>query len=157
ESRLGRAWMAIREDELAAKHAGIDVLRAKLAAFAIGASFSGLGGVIFAAKLSLVSPDLFGFQVSILVVSMLVLGGMGSITGVIVGSLLLTIVNSALLPQINTLVNGVLHSNFDLSNLHFLIYGAILVGIMLFRPAGLLPNRERRAELIHSPVAQSES
>ncbi len=157
ESRLGRAWMAIREDELAAKHAGIDVLRSKLAAFAIGASFSGIGGVLFAAKLALVSPDLFGFQVSVLIVSMLVLGGMGNIVGVVVGSLLLTIVNSALLPQINSLVDTTFHTTVDLSNIHFLIYGAILVGIMLFRPEGLLPNKERRAELHHAGEAEAEA
>ena len=157
ESRLGRAWMAIREDELAAKHAGIDVLRSKLAAFAIGASFSGIGGVLFAAKLALVSPDLFGFQVSVLIVSMLVLGGMGNIVGVVVGSLILTIVNSALLPQLNSLVDASFHTTVDLSNIHFLIYGAILVGIMLFRPEGLLPNRERRAELHHSGEAEAEA
>ncbi|MDQ2871719.1 MAG: ABC transporter ATP-binding protein, partial [Candidatus Eremiobacteraeota bacterium] len=79
DSRLGRAWMAIREDELAARHMGINTTLVKLAAFALGASFSGLGGVVFAAKLSLVSPDLFQFQVSVLIVSMLVLGGMGNI------------------------------------------------------------------------------
>ncbi len=146
-SRLGRAWMAIREDQLAAAHAGIDVTAAKLSAFAIGASFSGLAGVIFAAKLSLVSPDLFQFQVSVLIVSMLVLGGMGNVAGVVVGAVLLGLLNGNVLPQIDTLASGTFHINVDLTQDTYFIYGAILVGLMLFRPEGLLPNRERRAEL----------
>ncbi len=146
DSRLGRAWMAIREDELAARHMGINTTSAKLAAFALGASFSGLGGVVFAAKLSIVSPDLFQFQVSVLIVSMLVLGGMGNIPGVVIGSLILTLLNSVILPQANTLA-GTIGLNVDFSAYHFLIYGLILVGIMLFKPEGLLPNQQRRAEL----------
>jgi branched-chain amino acid transport system permease protein len=153
DSRLGRAWMAIREDELAAKHMGINTTLVKLAAFSLGASFSGLGGVVFAAKLSLVSPDLFAFQVSVLIVSMLVLGGMGNIPGVVIGSLLLTLVNSVVLPQANVLATGIgLHVDF--SNYHFFIYGAILVAIMLFKPEGLLPSRQRRAELRHAAVPE---
>ena len=146
-SRLGRAWMAIREDPLAAAHAGIDTTRAKLAAFALGASFSGMAGVIFAAKLSLVSPDLFQFQVSVLIVSMLVLGGMGNIPGVVVGAVLLGLLNGTVLPQLDTIGTNVFHTTIDLTQFSFLIYGIILVGLMLFRPEGLLPDRERRAEL----------
>ena len=155
DSRLGRAWMAIREDELAARHAGINTTAVKLAAFALGAAFSGMGGVIFAAKLSLVSPDLFAFQVSVLIVSMLVLGGMGNIAGVVIGALVLTFVNSVLLPQANGFAHAV-HLNVDFGRYHFFIYGAILVGIMLFRPAGLLPNSERRAELVHAAAPEGE-
>jgi len=147
DSRLGRAWMAIREDELAARHMGINTTAVKLAAFAIGAAFAGVGGVLFAAKLSIVSPEQFGFQVSILIVSMLVLGGMGNVGGVAAGAIVLALVNTTLLPQINGLVNGALHANLDLTNYNFFIYGAILVSLMLFRPEGLLPNRERKAEL----------
>jgi branched-chain amino acid transport system permease protein len=154
DSRLGRAWMAIREDELAARHMGINTTLVKLAAFALGASFSGLGGVVFASKLSLVSPDLFQFQVSVLIVSMLVLGGMGNIPGVIVGSLLLTLVNNVALPQANTIASS-FGFHVDFSNYHFFIYGAILVAIMLFKPEGLLPSRQRRAELRHAAVPES--
>jgi branched-chain amino acid transport system permease protein len=153
DSRLGRAWMAIREDELAARHVGINTTAVKLAAFSLGASFSGLGGVIFAAKLSLVSPDLFAFQVSVLIVSMLVLGGMGNIAGVVIGAMVLTFVNTVLLPQANSIAAAV-HINVDFGQYHFFIYGAILVAIMLFRPAGLLPNRQRRAELVHAAVPE---
>lgn len=149
DSRLGRAWMAIREDELAARHMGINTTAVKLAAFALGASFSGLAGVVFAAKLSLVSPDLFQFQVSVLIVSMLVLGGMGNVPGVVVGALVLVLVNNVVLPQANVLAANVgLHVDFG--NYHFFIYGAILVAIMLFRPEGLLPSRQRKEELHHA-------
>lgn len=147
DSRLGRAWMAIREDELAARHMGVNATAVKLAAFSIGAAIAGLAGVIFAAKLSLVSPDLFGFQVSVLILSMLVLGGMGNVGGVVVGAVVLATVNGTILPQINAIANGTLHANVDLTNYNFFIYGAILVLLMLFRPEGVLPNRERRAEL----------
>ncbi len=147
ESRLGRAWMAMREDPLAARHVGINTTGVQIAAFAFGAAIAGLAGVIFAAKLSLVSPDLFTYQTSILVLSMVVLGGMGNIPGVIIGAVLLALVNGSVLPQINGLVNGALHTHLDLTNYNFFIYGAILVALMLFRPEGLLPNRERQQEL----------
>ena len=154
DSRLGRAWMAIREDELAARHMGINTTLVKLAAFALGASFSGVGGVVFAAKLSLVSPDLFQFQVSVLIVSMLVLGGMGNIPGVVVGALILALANSVVLPQANVIA-GSLGLHVDFSNYHFFIYGAILVALMLFKPEGLLPSRQRREELHHASVSES--
>jgi branched-chain amino acid transport system permease protein len=146
DSRLGRAWVAIREDELAAAHMGINPTTTKLAAFALGASFSGVAGVAYGAKLGLVSPDQFGFNVSIAILSMLVLGGMGNIPGVIVGSLVLSSLDRFLLPQATNFLHG-MHVNVDLSNSRFLIYGAILVAMMLFRPEGLLPSRARRAEL----------
>jgi branched-chain amino acid transport system permease protein len=146
ESRLGRAWMAIREDELAAAHMGINTTTAKLAAFAIGASFSGLAGCAYASKLQLVSPDQFGFNVSVAVLSMLVLGGMGNIPGVIVGSLVISSLDRFILPQLTNLLHAI-NIQVDLTNSRFLIYGAILVLTMLFRPEGLLPSRQRKAEL----------
>ncbi|HTJ25567.1 MAG TPA: ABC transporter ATP-binding protein [Candidatus Limnocylindria bacterium] len=146
ESRLGRAWMAIREDELAAAHMGINTTTTKLAAFAIGASFSGLAGCALASKLQLVSPDQFGFNVSVFILAMLVLGGMGNIPGVVVGSLILSALERFILPQgTNFLHNAGI--NVDLTNSRFLIYGVILVAMMLFRPEGLLPSRQRKAEL----------
>jgi len=140
-SRLGRAWMAIREDELAAAHMGINTTKTKLAAFALGASFSGLAGCAYAAKLQLVSPDQFQFNVSVGLLSMLVLGGMGNIPGVIVGSLVISFLDRFLLPQSASWLH------VDLSASRFLIYGVILVLMMLFRPEGLLPSRQRKAEL----------
>jgi len=146
-SRLGRAWMAIREDELAARHMGINTTTAKLSAFALGASFSGVAGVAYAAKLSLVSPDQFQFNVSVLVLSMLVLGGMGNIAGVIVGSFVLSFINSFLLPQSTNLAHSIGLVNIDFTNYRFMLYGVILVAMMLFRPEGLIPSRQRKAEL----------
>jgi branched-chain amino acid transport system permease protein len=145
-SRLGRAWMAIREDELAAAHMGINTTTTKLAAFAMGASFSGLAGCAYASKLQLVSPDQFGFNVSVFILAMLVLGGMGNIPGVIVGSLILSALERFILPQGTNFLHG-LGLNIDLTNSRFLIYGTILVLMMLFRPEGLIPSRERKAEL----------
>jgi branched-chain amino acid transport system permease protein len=146
ESRLGRAWMAIREDELAAAHMGINTTTAKLAAFAMGASFSGLAGCALAANLQLVSPDQFGFNVSIFVLAMLVLGGMGNIPGVIVGSLILSALERLILPQGTNFLHGI-GVNVDLTNSRFLLYGVILVAMMLFRPEGLIPSGQRKAEL----------
>jgi branched-chain amino acid transport system permease protein len=145
-SRLGRAWMAIREDELAAAHMGINTTAAKLAAFALGASFSGLAGVAYGSKLQLVSPDQFQFNVSVFVLSMLVLGGMGNIGGVVLGSLVLSSIDRFILPQLTSFVHGV-GLNWDFTNARFLIYGVILVAMMLLRPEGLLPSRQRAAEL----------
>ena len=146
-SRLGRAWMAIREDELAARHMGINTTAAKLSAFALGASFSGLAGVAYAAKLDLVSPDQFQFNVSVLVLSMLVLGGMGNIAGAVLGAFVLSFINSFLLPQSTNLAHQLGLANVDFTNYRFMLYGVILVAMMLFRPEGLLPSRQRKAEL----------
>ena len=152
--------MAIREDELAAAHMGINTTTTKLAAFALGASFSGLAGVAYGAKLQLVSPDQFGFNVSVAVLSMLVLGGMGNIPGVILGSIVISSLDRLILPQLTNFLHDVvapvfagsagLHgffSTIDLANSRFMIYGVILVVMMLFRPEGLLPSRQRAAEL----------
>jgi branched-chain amino acid transport system permease protein len=146
-SRLGRAWMAIREDELAAAHMGINTTTTKLAAFAMGASFSGLAGCALASKLQLVSPDQFGFNVSVFILAMLVLGGMGNIPGVIVGSLILSGLERFILPQATNFLHSLGFTSIDLSNSRFLIYGVILVMMMLFRPEGLIPSRQRKAEL----------
>jgi len=147
DSRLGRSWMAIREDELAAAHVGINTTTAKLAAFALGASFSGLAGVAYGAKLSLVSPDQFQFNVSVAILSMLVLGGMGNIRGVIIGSLVISSLDRFILPQATNFLQNTMHLNVDLTNSRFMIYGVILVVMMLFRPEGIIPNRQRAAEL----------
>src|SRR5580658_2035781 len=117
-SRLGRAWMAIREDELAAAHMGINTTATKLAAFSIGASFSGLAGCAYAAKLQLVSPDQFQFNVSVAILSMLVLGGMGNIPGVIVGSLVISSLDRFILPQLTNFAQGV-GISIDLTNSRF--------------------------------------
>lgn len=162
-SRMGRAWAAIREDEVAAAAMGVNTVQSKLLAFAIGASLSGFAGTFYAAKLSLVSPENFGFVVSITVLVMVVLGGMGNIPGVLSGALLLYWVAFWLLPGLpetatniaNVLGLSVLtQSSGDFpgigefaSRLKFLVFGLILVVVMLVRPEGLLPSRERQQEL----------
>ena len=105
-SRLGRAWMAIREDELAAAHMGINPTSAKLAAFSMGAAFAGVAGVLFAAKLSTVSPSGFDFNTSVMILAAIVLGGMGNLPGVALGATIIGLLNFLILPQAsNTRVN----------------------------------------------------
>jgi branched-chain amino acid transport system permease protein len=162
-SRLGRAWMAVREDEVAAAAMGVNTTAIKLLAFSIGAAFSGFAGTFYAAKLSLVSPENFGFSVSITILVMVVLGGMGNIPGVILGSLAIYGVIFIFLPQLpeyaTSFVNqiglsGLARSSGDypgigefISRLKFLVFGLILVVVMLSRPQGLLPSRQREQEL----------
>jgi branched-chain amino acid transport system permease protein len=168
KSRLGRAWMAIREDEVAAAAMGINTVTTKLLAFAIGASFSGFAGAYYAADVSLVSPDNFLFIVSITVLVMVVLGGMGNIAGVIVGALALYFVVFYLIPGLPENVNnlaGAIGISSDTAGaiagattrLNFIIYGLILVGMMLLRPQGLLPSRVREQELKHAAVQEEEA
>jgi ABC-type branched-subunit amino acid transport system permease subunit len=149
-SRLGRAWMAIREDELAAASSGINTVTTKLLAFALGASTAGLAGVFNASKLGIVTPDQFGFAVSFTVLAMVVLGGMGNAWGVAVGAFVLYEIQSVLLKQLNQFFQG-LHvpilEKIDFVQYQFLLYGLALVGMMLLRPEGLFPSRRRQQEL----------
>jgi ABC-type branched-subunit amino acid transport system permease subunit len=159
DSRLGRAWMAVREDELAAASMGINTVTTKLLAFAIGASTAGLAGVYLSAKLAIVSPSQFGFTVSFTVLAMVVLGGMGNIWGVAAGAFVIYEIQSQGLKQLNNFFQNAgvpaIHLGFvniDLSTINFLdyqylLYGLALVGMMLLRPEGLFPSRRRRAEL----------
>jgi ABC-type branched-subunit amino acid transport system permease subunit len=153
-SRLGRAWMAIREDELAAAHMGINPTSAKLAAFSMGAAFAGVAGVLFAAKLSTVSPSGFDFNTSVMILAAIVLGGMGNLPGVALGATIIGLLNFLILPQASNWIHSggdQLHWQFlqsvDLNQYRFMIYGLILVLVMLFRPEGLIPSATRRAEL----------
>ena len=172
-SRLGRAWMAIREDEVAAAAMGINTVTTKLLAFAIGASFSGFAGAYYGAIFDLVSPDDFLFAVSITVLVMVVLGGMGNISGAIVGALVIYFVLNTLLPQLASGAES-FATNFGLGSLtarngdwpglysevqysQFLIFGLILVSIMLLRPQGLFPSRVREQELKHTAVQEEGS
>ena len=168
KSRLGRAWMAIREDEVAAAAMGINTVTTKLLAFGIGASFSGFAGAYYGANIALVSPDNFLFIVSITVLVMVVLGGMGNISGVIVGALALYFVVFYLIPglpdNVTNLAGSIglspeLTSNIAdaTTRLNFIIYGLILVAMMLLRPQGLLPSRVREAELKHAAVQEEEA
>ena len=147
-SRLGRAWEAIREDEVAAKAMGINTRNVKLLAFAMGASFGGIAGGIFSATQQFVSPESFGLFESIIVLSMVVLGGMGHIPGVILGAVLLTLLpeflRSTMEPLQHALFGRVL---LDAETVRLLVFGIALVAIMLYRPAGLWPSAVRKREL----------
>ncbi len=155
DSRIGRAWMAIREDELAAAANGINTVSTKLLAFALGATTAGLAGVFNAAKLTIVSPDQFLFTVSFTVLAMVVLGGMGNIWGVAVGAFVIYNIQSVFLKSLNgffeQLDKAGLHipvlADINYIQYQFLLYGLALVLMMLFRPEGLFPSRRRRLEL----------
>jgi ABC-type branched-subunit amino acid transport system permease subunit len=150
DSRLGRAWMAIREDELAAAANGVNTVTTKLLAFALGASTAGLAGVFMASKLQTVTPNLFRFDVSFTVLAMVVLGGMGNIWGVAVGAFIVFMLQSVFLKQLNIFFDKVhvpILSDLDFLQYQFLLYGIVLVLMMLLRPEGLFPSRRRRREL----------
>ena len=153
-SRMGRAWVALREDEVAAAATGINTTSTKLLAFAIGASVSGFAGAFYGSMLTAITPEAFLFQVSVTVLSIIVLGGIGNIIGVIVGAFVLTFVIYWVLQNLNdwsiTLghtINVSALSNVNFSQYTYMIYGVALIGMMLFRPGGLLPSRARRVEL----------
>jgi ABC-type branched-subunit amino acid transport system permease subunit len=161
DSRIGRAWNAIREDELAAAANGINTVTTKLLAFALGATTSGLAGVFNASKLTIVSPDQFLFTVSFTVLAMVILGGMGNIWGVAVGAFVVFLIQVVILKNINGVIEtlGIPDFTIPLLNLHvdlknvpflqfqFLLYGIALVLMMLLRPEGLFPSQRRRQEL----------
>lgn len=150
DSRVGRAWNAIREDELAAAANGINTVITKLLAFALGATTAGLAGVFSASKLTIVSPDQFYFTVSFTVLAMVILGGMGNIWGVAAGALIVYLIQSVLLKQLNSIteiINLPVISDINFTDYQFLLYGIALVLMMLFRPEGLFPSQRRRREL----------
>ena len=147
DSRIGRAWVAIREDEIAAKTCGINVRNVKLLAFAMGASFGGIAGGLFAGFQEFVSPESFSLMESVMVLCMVVLGGMGHIPGVILGGLLLAVLPEALrhgaAPVQKLLFGKVL---IDPESLRMLLFGLTLILVMLYRPAGLWPSATRKRE-----------
>jgi branched-chain amino acid transport system permease protein len=134
-SRLGRAWKAIREDETAADFMGVDPIRTKLMAFAIGASFSGLAGAVYASMLGAVFPELFRFQVSIFLLIIVVLSGRGSVYGVLIGGLIISLFDGVFLAQ----VLPDLFPDTDVQQLRWVFFGLGLIIIMIFRPQGLFP------------------
>jgi len=147
-SRIGRAWEAVREDEVAAKAMGINTRNIKLLAFAMGASFGGIAGCMFASMQGFVSPESFSLTESILVLCMVVLGGMGNIPGVILGALLLSVfpelLRAVVVPLQQTLFGEVI---LDPEGIRMLMFGFALVLVMIFRPEGLWPSALRRREL----------
>jgi ABC-type branched-subunit amino acid transport system permease subunit len=159
ESRIGRAWMAIREDELAAASNGLNTVTTKLLAFALGASTAGFAGVFNASKLTLVSPDQFLSQVSFSILAMVVLGGLGNIWGVALGAFIIYTIQVVLLKQLNTFFQE-LHvpilQDINFVQYQFLLYGLALVVMMLFRPEGLFPSQRRKREL-HTQSGDQEA
>jgi branched-chain amino acid transport system permease protein len=146
DSRLGRAWVALREDEVAAASMGVPLVKTKLMAYATGAAFGGMSGAFLGSFLNTVNADQFQFSFSIFVLAMVILGGLGSIWGVALGAVVLTFVNRYLIPDV---LNDKAQSwfNFDLTQLSFSIFGFLLVIMMLIRPEGLIPERRRKLEL----------
>ena len=163
DSHIGRAWEAIREDELAARAMGVSLVRMKLMAFACGASFAGVMGVLFSAKQIFINPESFTFLESIGVLAMVILGGMGSIPGAIVGATVVTVLNLQVLKGFSLWLNelknaGVTILGYSLANLptqfepakyERMVFGIILVLMMIFRPQGIFPARRRQRELAH--------
>ncbi|MGI9047728.1 MAG: branched-chain amino acid ABC transporter permease, partial [Burkholderiales bacterium] len=148
DSRIGRAWVAIREDEIAAKAMGINTRNIKLLAFAMGASFGGVSGGLFAGFQGFVSPESFTLMESIMILCMVVLGGMGHIPGVILGAIILVILPEALRylgPLQQSMFGQVI---IDPADLRMLVFGLALILVMLFRPAGLWPSPTRKRELM---------
>jgi branched-chain amino acid transport system permease protein len=133
DSRIGRAWVAIREDEVAAASMGVPIVRMKLAAFAIGACTGGVGGAVYALQVPFINPPTFALIQSILILSCVVIGGMGSIRGAIFGAAAIV-----LLPE---LFRGFL-------DYRFFVFGAAIVIVMIFRPQGIFPSKRRTAELL---------
>jgi branched-chain amino acid transport system permease protein len=154
DSRIGRAWMAIREDEIAAAAMGVDRTKFKLLAFAIGAAFAGMTGVFYVAKLQTATPEMFGFPVSVMILVMIVFGGIGSVWGVVLGAFILQLLQSWWLQDLTEwlhalgrLVDNAWLQRVDLVPSIELIFGFILVGMMLFRRDGLIPATRPQAAL----------
>ena len=149
DSRIGRAWIALREDHGAAASIGIPVVRTKLMAYGAGAALGGVAGAFLASYFSIISASQFTFSFSIFILTMVVLGGMGSIWGVVVGAVILSAINNWLLPRVLHDVPSKVGLDFDLSEISAGIYGFLLVLLMLVRPEGLLPERRHRMALRH--------
>jgi branched-chain amino acid transport system permease protein len=147
DSRLGRAWIALREDEVAAASMGVPLVKTKLLAYGTGAAFGGMTGVFIASFLNTVNADQFAFSFSIFVLAMVILGGLGSIEGVVLGAIVLSFINLNLIPDVFNDYPSKVGLDFDLTELSFGIFGFLLVIMMVLRPEGLIPERRRRIEL----------
>ncbi len=161
DSKLGRAWLAVREDEIAAASMGINLTTTKLLAFSFGAFFSGFGGALYVAKLGVVSPDQFNFTVSFTILAMVVLGGMGSVFGVIAGAGILYEFQSLFLTDVTQWSHSLgvawgipLLTRLNFVNLKFLLYGLGLIFLMLLRPEGLFPERRIKAIITERTTAE---
>lgn len=161
-SRIGRAWEAIREDEVAAVAQGIPRVRMKLMAFAIGASFAGVMGVVFASKQLFINPPTFDLLRSINILAMVILGGMGSIPGAMLGAIIVTMLDLQILPRIAAVLREAqaagapIPRQFDPTQYQRLLFGLLLVVMMIFRPEGLWPDERRREEQHEVEIADEE-
>jgi branched-chain amino acid transport system permease protein len=147
DSRLGRAWIALREDEVAAASMGVPLVKTKLMAYGTGAAFGGVAGAFLASYLNTVNADQFAFSFSIFVLAMVILGGLGSIEGVMLGAIVLSFINNNLIPDVFNDYPSKIGLDFDLTELSFGIFGFLLVIMMVLRPEGLIPERRRKLEL----------
>jgi branched-chain amino acid transport system permease protein len=148
DSRLGRAWIALREDEVAAASMGVPLVKTKLLAYGTGAAFGGISGAFLASRLSVVNADQFQFFFSIFILAMVILGGLGSIEGVLIGAGVLVYLNFKFIPDVNEKPREWFDLDLDMSELSSGIYGFLLVLMMLLRPQGLIPERRREMELV---------
>jgi branched-chain amino acid transport system permease protein len=147
DSRLGRAWVALREDEVAAVSMGVPLVKTKLMAYAIGAAFGGMSGAFIGAYNTQVNAGQFQFGFSVFIVAMVVVGGIGSIWGALVGGLLLGYINNYLIPDVLNDLPSHFGLHFQLASVSFGIFGFLLVLVMTVRPQGLLPERRRTLEM----------
>jgi branched-chain amino acid transport system permease protein len=154
DSRLGRAWVALREDEVAAVSMGVPAVRTKLLAYSIGAAFGGMSGAFLGAYFTTVNAGQFAFSFSIFVLAMIIVGGLGSIWGAVMGALLLSYINYYFIPDVINHWPRKIGLSFDLTQLSFGIFGFLLVLVMILRPQGLFPERRRRMELTARISAQ---
>ena len=174
DSRLGRAWTAIREDELAASAMGINLVRTKLLAFAMGATFSGFAGAFYGSYISAIFPSVFDFSVSVIILCMVILGGLGNITGVLLGCIIIMSADRLYLPQLAQVLKSLLSTSVipnvgnpafkeflttsvDPIQMRLFLFGLTLVVMMIIRPEGLVPSAERQAELQSDDQASNES
>jgi len=157
DSRMGRAWVALREDEIAAVAMGVPAVKTKLMAYASGAAFGGISGAYLGSLLNTVNADQFQFFFSILVLAMIILGGLGSIWGVVVGAVTLSIINNYLIPDVINNVPSDLGFDFDMTQITFAIYGFLLLMMMILRPQGLIPERRHKMELAEHAETSDET
>jgi branched-chain amino acid transport system permease protein len=157
DSRLGRAWIALREDEVAAVAMGVPSVRTKLLAYGTGAAFGGMSGAYLGSYLNTVNADQFQFYFSILVLGMVILGGLGSIWGVVLGAIVLSFINNYFIPDVFNDLPAKVGLDFDMTQITFAIYGFLLVIMMILRPQGLLPERRRAEEMTHGDEVSEDS
>ncbi|HSD79907.1 MAG TPA: branched-chain amino acid ABC transporter permease [Solirubrobacteraceae bacterium] len=155
DSRLGRAWIAVREDEVAAAAMGVNLVRTKLWAYALGAALGGFAGAFLGTFNNTVNVDQFDFGFSVFILCMVIIGGMGNIWGVILGAVALSMINRYVLPELNSLPEK-FGLDFDVTAINFGIFGFLLLVMMVLRPEGLLPSTRRRLELREAEIDESD-